>query len=80
MNIILEDTRKFDFPALMSGINQKNIDSWLQDILLNSAGFDFSLSSLFERTLEEYTSETLWNRLEGESKLLEKIYSHTYSG
>ena len=72
MNIILEDTRKVDEDALISGINEDQIEGWLRDILLNSAGFDFSLSSLFERTLEEYTSETLWDRLEDESKLLEK--------
>lgn len=72
MNIILENTRKVDEEALISGIKEDKIEDWLRDILLNSAGFDFSLSSLFERTLEEFTSETLWDRLEDESELLEK--------
>ena len=84
MNVILEDPRKIDeykdvsilnYPDPKNphekGIKSENVSSWLDDILNNSAGFDYSFSNLFERTLGEYTSETLWNRLVEESATLE---------
>jgi len=82
MNVILEDTRKFrnyrpvlnytmDGKKEVEGLAKSEIEQWLSDILQNSAGFDHSFASLFEKTLNEYTSETLWDRLESESQTLE---------
>ena len=82
MNVILQDTRKFkeydpvlnytlDGKKKVEGLAKSEIEPWLTDVLQNSAGFDHSFSSLFEKTLNEYTSETLWDRLENESATLE---------
>ena len=80
VNVILQDTRKFpkykDKTILnytlidggkIDGIPKDEVHSWLKDILDNSAGFDYSFNSLLERTLDEYTSTTLWDRLKEES-------------
>ena len=66
--IIIDNTRKLrESAAVVSGVQGSPRD-WIDNILNNSAGFDPSFSSLFNATMREYNSITLWERLEKEAK------------
>lgn len=66
--IIVDNTRKLqESNAVVSGVQGSSRD-WIDNILNNSAGFDPSFSSLFNATMREYNSKTLWERLESEAE------------
>ena len=66
--IIVDDTRKLrESGAIIENITGSPTD-WIDNILNNSAGFDPSFQSLFNATMREYNSKTLWDRLEREAK------------
>lgn len=62
-NVLIEEVRVLENRKAIDTRIEDDLTDWLSNILEHSVGFNQSFNNLFEATLNEYESFTLWERL-----------------